>query len=147
MEGVFKLTRGERIKQLMDDNRIDAQELADAIGKKRSYIYELIKGNIKKPSYEVMKGIADKFGVTEEYIETGIETLDRIYYTEPAIFDKLPEDLKEFVANEENTPFIVFAKQLTRYDIDKMLENIKDTDLKFLLDGLRKGIEKNKKDS
>jgi transcriptional regulator with XRE-family HTH domain len=113
------MTRGERIKQLMDEHKVDAQELADAIGKQRSYIYELIKNRIKNPSYEVMKGIATKFNVSEEFIESGIDE-EVIYYDDPDILKHLPKDLQDFVIKEESTPYLTVAKMLEGYDLKKM---------------------------
>jgi transcriptional regulator with XRE-family HTH domain len=130
------MTRGQRIKQLMDENEIDAQELANAIGKQRSYIYELIKDRIKNPSYDVMKGIASKFGVSEEFIENGIDE-EIIYYDDPDILKHLPNDLKEFVINEESTPYLTVAKMLEGYDLKK----ITPFQMNVLIEWLRDAIK------
>jgi transcriptional regulator with XRE-family HTH domain len=132
------MTRGGRIKQLMDENRVDAQELADAIGRNRSYIYQLLKDEIKNPSYEVMNGIAKKFNVGTEFIENGIDE-EIIYYNEPDILERLPKDLQEFVSKEENTPYLIVAKQLSAYDLAKLTER----EMQFLIDWLKTAIEKN----
>jgi transcriptional regulator with XRE-family HTH domain len=141
------MTRGQRIEDLMlrTSPRMDVKELADAAEVSPQYIYDLLKDKAKNPSVKIISSIARKLDVTIDYLENGTETTDRVYYTEPAIFEKLPDDLKDFVVHEDSTPYITFAKQLTRYDIEEMLKNIKDSDMKFLLDGLRMGIEKNKK--
>jgi transcriptional regulator with XRE-family HTH domain len=133
------MTRGQRIKDLMDENRVDAQELADAIGKNRSYIYQLLKDEIKKPSYEVMNSLAKKFGVTAEYIESGIDE-EIIRYDEPEILGRLPKDLQEFVLKEENAPYLIVAKQLSAYDLEKL----SDREMQFLIDWLKMAIDKNK---
>jgi transcriptional regulator with XRE-family HTH domain len=130
------MTRGDRIKQLMEEHRLDAQELADAIGKNRSYIYQLLKDEIKKPSYEVMNGLAKKFGVSEEYIESGIDE-EVIRYDEPDIFKKLPKDLQEFVLKEESAPYLIVAKQLSAYDLSKVGER----EMQFLIDWLKLAIK------
>jgi transcriptional regulator with XRE-family HTH domain len=132
------MTRGERLKSLMDEHRLDAQELADAIGKNRSYIYQLLKDEIKKPSYEVMSALAKKFGVTEEFIESGIDE-EVIYYTDPEILGKLPKDLQEFVLKEESTPYLIVAKQLYAYDLSRITER----EMQLLIDWLKMAIEKN----
>jgi transcriptional regulator with XRE-family HTH domain len=133
------MTRGQRIKDLMDENRVDTQELADAIGKNRSYIYQLLKDEIKKPSYEVMNSLAKKFGVTAEYIESGIDE-EIIRYDEPEILGRLPKDLQEFVLKEENAPYLIVAKQLSAYDLEKLT----DREMQFLIDWLKMAIDKNK---
>jgi transcriptional regulator with XRE-family HTH domain len=133
------MTRGQRIKDLMDENRVDTQELADAIGKNRSYIYQLLKDEIKKPSYEVMNSLAKKFGVTAEYIESGIDE-EIIRYDEPEILGRLPKDLQEFVLKEENAPYLIVAKQLSAYDLEKL----SDREMQFLIDWLKMAIDKNK---
>lgn len=136
------MSRGVRIKELMEKYNIDVKELADYISKSDQYIYQILKDKIDNPSVKALNLIAKKFGVTLDYLENG--TTDRIAYQEPEICNRLPRDLQEFVAKEENTAFITFAKQLSRYDIDELLRNIDDADMKFLLTGLKIYIEQHK---
>lgn len=131
-------TRGERLKELMakpENKNKNATYLAQRVNKTPQWISRLKSDDLKAADNKTVKVIAEELGSTYEWLEFGEEG-QKVYYTEPAIFDKLPDDLKEFVIGEENTPYIVFAKQLKRYDLEKMLENIKDTDMKFLLSAL-----------
>lgn len=136
------MTRGGRIRQLMDENRIDAQELADAVGVNRSYIYQLLKDKIKNPSYEVMNGLAKKLGVSKEFIEEGIDE-EIIYYDDPNILNRLPKDLQEFVLAEGNEPYLIVAKHLSAYDLTKLTPR----EMQFLIDWLKMAIEKNNSNS
>lgn len=129
---------GDKLNALMVKKNIDARELSAKSNVSASYLYKVLN-NQNEPSAETINKLA---GALECDIEELIEG-QKVYYTEPAIFNKLPDDLKEFVITEENTPYIVFAKQLKRYDLEKMLENIKDTDMQFLLSALYMHIQKN----
>ena len=143
----MEYTRGERLAELMakpENKKKTSTYLGEKIGKNSSYISKIKSDTLKAADNNVIKIIAEELGSTYEWLEFGEEG-QKVYYSEPAIFNKLPDDLKEFVITEENTPYIVFAKQLKRYDLEKMLENIKDTDMQFLLSALY--MHTQKKDS
>ena len=139
------MTRGERLAELMakpENKKKNATYLAEKIGKTSQYISKLKSDIMKAVDNNSLKIIAEELGSTFEWLEFGEETGQKVLYTEPAIYDRIPNDLKEFIDNEENKPYLIFAKQLTRYDIGKMLENITDTDMRFLLSALYLHIKK-----
>lgn len=129
---------GDKLNAMMIAHNVDAKELSAASGVSIGYLYKILN-NTSEPSAETINKLANALLCDVEELIEG----QKVLYTEPHIFDKLPEDLKEFVISEENTPYIVFAKQLKRYDLEKMLENIKDTDMQFLLSALYMHIQKN----
>lgn len=135
---VLEYTRGQRLTELMakpENKHKNATYLGEKIGKNSAYISKLRSDTLKAADNMAIKIIAEELGSSFEWLQFGEEG-QRVYYSEPTIFNRLPEDLKEFVVSEENTPYIIFAKQLKRYDLEKMLENISDTDMRFLLSAL-----------
>jgi transcriptional regulator with XRE-family HTH domain len=128
---------GDKLNELMVKKRMDAKELSDRSTVSIGYLYKVLNSK-SDPSPETIHKLANALECDIDELIEG----NKVYYTEPAIFDKLPEDLKEFVVAEENKPYIVFAKQLKRYDLEKMLENISDTDMKFLLSALYMHLQK-----
>lgn len=110
------------------------QMLADDIGTSRSYIGDVETGRIY-PGYKNLKKIAEACEVPLEFFNGDTEN---IYYNDPNIFPHLPQDLQEFVSKEENTPYLVVAKQLSAYDLSKLTER----EMKFLIDWLKMAIKK-----
>ncbi len=56
------MTYSEIIKQIMEDNHLTQQKLADALGVNQTTVSQWILGN-KKPSFDNVLTIYDKFGV------------------------------------------------------------------------------------
>ena len=51
----------------------------------------------------------------EELIPEGVtDDANKLYYTQPEIFEHLSKDLQEFVLSAENAPYIKLAKQLKK---------------------------------
>jgi transcriptional regulator with XRE-family HTH domain len=128
---------GDKLSELMVKKKMEAKELSDRSTVSIGYLYKVLN-NKSDPSPETIHKLANALECDIEELIEG----NKVYYSEPSIFNKLPDDLKEFVVAEENKPYIVFAKQLKRYDLEKMLENISDTDMKFLLSALYLHIQK-----
>jgi transcriptional regulator with XRE-family HTH domain len=135
---------GEKIKLLMIKDKMSVKELVEALDISSGYTYKILNNQIKNPDPTIIHKLAEIFNCSIEEIVLE-ETTDRVYYDEPEILNNMPDDLKDFILKEESTPYITFAKQLTRYDIDEMLKNIKDTDMQFLLHALKMHIDKTKK--
>jgi transcriptional regulator with XRE-family HTH domain len=137
---------GDRLREALDRSenkkaKKNVPYLASKAEVSKQNIYNILDGTNNNPNDEILKVIAGELNIDFIYLKYGDEG-QKVYYSEPAIFNKLPNDLKEFVVSEENTPYIVFAKQLKRYDLEKMLENIKDTDMQFLLSALYMHLKK-----
>jgi transcriptional regulator with XRE-family HTH domain len=113
------MTRGKRIKDLMEQHNVDVKELADSIGKTVQYVYQLLKDENTNPTIEVMKGIARKFGVTIDYLEEGINE-DIIAINNADILQHLTDDLKEWVSKKDSVPFIRIGKIAESLDLSKL---------------------------
>lgn len=127
---------GKKLTKLRNEKGLSLRELGKKVNLSHSYI-DAIEKNKTNPSIPSLKLIADYFGVDVAYFLSD-ENEEVIFYNEPSIYDKLPEDLKDFVVNEENTPYLVVAKQLAAYDLDKLT----DREMKFLVDWLKMAKEK-----
>jgi transcriptional regulator with XRE-family HTH domain len=127
---------GKKLTKLRNEKGLSLRELGEKVNLSHSYI-DAIEKNKTNPSIPSLKLIADYFGVDVAYFLSD-ENEEVIFYSEPSIFDKLPEDLKDFVVKEENTPYLVVAKQLAAYDLDKLT----DREMKFLVDWLKMAKEK-----
>jgi transcriptional regulator with XRE-family HTH domain len=109
--------------------------LANDIGIARSSIGDFESGR-KYPKYDYLAKIADACGVNLSFF--GEEETEKISYDDPNIFNRLPQDLQEFVLHEESKPYLVVAKQLSAYDLEKLTER----EMQFLIDWLKMAIEK-----
>jgi transcriptional regulator with XRE-family HTH domain len=139
---ISKVRLGELVKNARMEKhkktgeKYTQQMLASDIGSSRSYIGDIETGRIY-PGYKNLTKIAEACEVPLEFFNGVTEN---IYYNDPNIFPHLPQDLQEFVAKEESTPYLVVAKQLSAYDLTKLTE----TELKFLVDWLKTAINNNK---
>jgi transcriptional regulator with XRE-family HTH domain len=123
----------------MDENKIDVKEMATAADISTSYLYNILSDRISNPSINTLKLIARKLDVSLDYLEDGIDE-EKVYLDEPNIFNHLPRDLQEFITKEENTPYLILAKQLSHYDPNKITE----TDIQFLVGYIRTILLNNK---
>lgn len=53
-----------KLQKLRTQRGQSLQVVADAVGASKAHIWELEKGTTKNPSIELLKGLADHFGVT-----------------------------------------------------------------------------------
>jgi transcriptional regulator with XRE-family HTH domain len=53
-----------KLQKLRTQRGQSLQVIADAVGASKAHIWELEKGTTKNPSIELLKGLADHFGVT-----------------------------------------------------------------------------------
>lgn len=128
---------GKKLLKLRTEKGLSLRELGKGVNLSHSYIDAIEKGTTN-PSIPSLKIIADYFGVDVAYFLSD-DNEEVIFYNEPDILEKLPKDLKEFVIKEENTPYLVVAKQLAAYDLSKLTER----EMKFLIDWLKMAIDKN----
>lgn len=127
------VTRGGRIKQLMWENNIDVKELAQSCDKTAQYIYQILKDEIESPGIGTLKIIARKFDVSLDYLEGGTESQKEIVYLEgESVLKHLPKHLQDFVRAEENTPYILFSRELSSYDLNCITIDDMYTLIKFL---------------
>jgi transcriptional regulator with XRE-family HTH domain len=116
------------------EGKYTQEMLANDVGVSRSYIGDYESGR-RYPKYDVLAKIAEACGVHLSFFG---EEMGIVSYDNPNIFNRLPEDLQEFVAAEKNKPYLMVAKQLEAYDLSKLTE----IEMKFLIDWLKMAIEK-----
>jgi transcriptional regulator with XRE-family HTH domain len=61
-------TFGTRIKELRNKQKLTLEQLAQASGSAKSYIWELENKNPPRPSADKLSLIAQKLGVTVDYL-------------------------------------------------------------------------------
>lgn len=67
-----------KLQKLRTAKRESLQDVADAIGASKAHVWELEKGTAKKPSIELVRALAEHFGVSIASLvgETPDETTD-----------------------------------------------------------------------
>lgn len=110
-------------------------------------LYNILNGTNNDPSDEILKVIAGELNIDFIYLKYG-DGVKKVYYTEPVIYDKLiefdehfPDKLKEIIAEEETPPYIAL-KQVTKRELEKMIENMSEEESKILLTPLYTKIPK-----
>jgi transcriptional regulator with XRE-family HTH domain len=61
-------TLGDKVRDLRKKKGLTLEELANAIGSGKSYIWELENKGVKRPSAEKLNKIAKILGITPEYL-------------------------------------------------------------------------------
>lgn len=59
---------GARLKSLREKSGESLQQLADAVGVSKAHVWELEKGRSANPSFELVRRLAQHFGVTVEVL-------------------------------------------------------------------------------
>jgi transcriptional regulator with XRE-family HTH domain len=90
-------TFGTRIKELRNKQKLTLEQLAQASGSAKSYIWELENKNPPRPSADKLSLIAQKLGVTVDYLfgrdeQTLSSAEDIAFFRE---YTGLPDDTKE----------------------------------------------------
>jgi transcriptional regulator with XRE-family HTH domain len=118
---------GHRLKKLREERNMTTRELADALGVKQPFISRI--ENCHKNGYIPEHGTLNKFA---EFFHVPVTffTEDRDVESLHFLSKVADQELKEFMAKEENVGYIVKAKQfkelnLSEDDIDLMLNLIK----------------------
>ncbi len=95
---------GAKIRELREKKRYTLEKLADLTGSSKSYIWELENKAPPRPSAEKISKIAEKLGVTVEYLldEQAIITVNdaadaRFYRKYQQMNDKTKAKIRSFV--------------------------------------------------
>lgn len=102
----------DRLKECRTALKLTLQEVADAVGTSKSYIWELEQSNIKSPSAKKLEEIAKVLNTTSQYLLTG----HLKFHEENVLHDiylSLSEQNKELIAD------------LTRCILKNQQENLK----------------------
>lgn len=91
---------GDKIRELRKKKGMTLEELAQAIGSGKSYIWELENKGVKRPSAEKLTEIAKILGVTPEYLiddsssveEGEADAVDQAFFRK---YQKMPDKTKE----------------------------------------------------
>ena len=62
------MSLGSRLKDLRLNKGVSLQVVADAIGASKPHVWELERGTSKNPSLELVKKLANYFGVSVDYL-------------------------------------------------------------------------------
>jgi transcriptional regulator with XRE-family HTH domain len=134
---------GDRLREALDrlENKKAKKNvpyLADKAGVSKQNLYNILNGTNKDPGDEILKVIAEELNLDFIYLKYGDE-VKKVYYTEPILYEKLiafdenfADRLKEIIATEETPPYIAF-KPISKRDLENMLENMSDEEVKYLL--------------
>lgn len=89
------MSLAERLRELRAKKTVSLQAVADAIGVSKPHVWELEKGKAKNPSLDLLKKIADFYGVTLDYL-AGINEQGSSKLQYSALLRKVnPEDMSE----------------------------------------------------
>jgi DNA-binding Xre family transcriptional regulator len=121
----------------MIKNNVNIKQLSEHTGMSDKNLYKIIADKVKNPAPEIFHKMAELFNCSIEDILVNEVDEERIYYDDPDILKHLPNDLKEFVINEESTPYLTVAKMLEGYDLKK----ITPFQMNVLIEWLRDAIK------
>jgi len=91
-------TLGDKIRELRKKKGMTLEQLADAIGSGKSYIWELENKGVKSPSAEKLNAIAKILEVTPEYLIDSSTRMGEEDAVDQAFFRKyqqMPSETKE----------------------------------------------------
>jgi transcriptional regulator with XRE-family HTH domain len=130
----------ERLKAVREEKNLTVKDLGEMCGTSGATISRYETG-VHQPKSCMVEKLAEVLDINPAWLAGA--NIDRnnediIRYDDSNILNRLPEDLREFVINEENTPYLVVAKQLAAYDLSKLTER----EMKFIIDWLKAAIEK-----
>lgn len=112
----------KRIKYLRELKNWTQAVLAEKAGVSRSYISELERGT-REPTVGIMKGIANAFQVPIDIFFD-----DTTFLPLAELGEMLPEDIREFLNDQEGLPYIKLAKRAKEWQISpEILEDLIET--------------------
>ncbi len=112
----------QRIKYLRELKNWTQAVLAEKAGVSRSYISELERGT-REPTVGILKSIADAFQVPIDIFFN-----DTTFLPIAELADMLPEDIREFINDQEGLPYIKLAKRAKEWQISpEILEDLIET--------------------
>lgn len=129
----------ERLRQLRTDKNMSVKELGELCGTSGATISRYETG-VHEPKSNMVKKLAEIFDISPAWLMgANVEKKgqDIISYDDPNIFSHLPKDLKDFVSNSKNTPYLIMAKNIAAYDLSKLTEN----EMRFFIDWLKMAIK------
>lgn len=91
-------TLGDKIRELRKKKGMTLEQLADAIGSGKSYIWEVENKGVKSPSAEKLNAIAKILEVTPEYLIDSSTRMGEEDAVDQAFFrkyQKMPPETKE----------------------------------------------------
>lgn len=106
-----KITLGERLQGLIKESGLEQQQIAQALGIKRSTFNGYVN-NTREPRLETLKAIAAYFKVTVDYLIGHSDEKSPNYA-------HLPDDLNSFVRDPENVMYIELAREIKSKTQDK----------------------------
>lgn len=112
----------QRIKYLRELKNWTQAVLAEKAGVSRSYISELERGT-REPTVGILKSIAEAFQVPIDIFFN-----DTTFLPIAELADMLPEDIREFINDQEGLPYIKLAKRAKEWQISpEILEDLIET--------------------
>lgn len=123
------MTFSEKLKKLRKEKKVTQEQLAKIIGVERSSIGKYETGT--QPSTDIMKRIADYFGVTVDYLLGREET--KKAPVSPAVTtedEELMEYLEELRSRPEMRMLFSLSKNATKEDVEDAVR---------IIEALRKG--------
>lgn len=136
------MTRGEKINLMIIKNKTSVKELAEYIGMSDKNLYRIINGQVKNPAPETFHKMAEFLHCTLEDIVVNDIDEENIFYSDENILKHLPKDLRDFVLNEESTPFITVGLMMKEYEND--LSKLSAFKMGILIDWLQNEVNKSK---
>ncbi|GKX31345.1 hypothetical protein SH1V18_38250 [Vallitalea longa] len=133
---------GNKIRNLRAENKLTQSDLASKLGVSTRTIYNYEKGNLFPKDIKVIKGLAEIFNVTTDYIMDEIDV--KIMPEEESTFINYAKDnfgykgKKEVEQLIEKTAAIFAGGTLSEEDQDKFFESI----TKLYFDAKRKARDK-----
>lgn len=104
---------GEKIRHLLNLRGLTQTELAEKSGISLGTVKALVNNRAKNTTVETLEKIAQVLGIELEYFFDS----KRVTIFE-LLGDEVPEDIKEFILNQENIGFLELAKDLAETDLD-----------------------------
>lgn len=110
----------EKIKKLRTENKLSQGELAKSIGVHNAHLSKLEKGQYT-PSLEVIKKLAEVFGVTIDYLVSNRENPEEVEIEDKSLYERVK--LIESLDNEEKKALMkIIDSMLTKKQISDLLQ-------------------------
>jgi len=144
---------GERLTQLRKQNKMTQEQIAKRLGIHRG-TYSNYEANKRDPDYEMLKKIADLFGVTTDYLlgrvdssRSGGFSQDHGNQAKKKLLDirliESPNDLQDFLRKELQVPLLLYSTLQLRNEMPVAISNsylpnsLPLKDLKRVLEGVK----------
>ncbi len=128
----------DRLKERRLALKLTLQEIADAVGTSKSYIWELEKSNIKSPSATKLEEIAKVLNTTSRYLLTGHlqfneeNVLHDVYLSLSESNKKLIAELTRCILrNQEENPEMLNNSIVQYFNYKHLPEELQETSKQF----------------